>query len=389
MLPQHMSFLIHKIARLEASSCVTFNKPGIISVRHKADILAVMLARIDQSLFFRHFPDLRLRHAAQGEQRMCKLLLRQAVEHITLVFLFIDGFFQEELSVLFFDSGMAILNALPAGEWQYSCLGGVPAMMGNLRYGTSVIGVGTDESACVAVLARPDNPVFKTKGLNPKHPGVFGSPEDVRGKTILCTTVSSAHFALTAWLDAVGVKPTEVTIKNMDQPQALAAFENGIGDFVALWAPHMYAGTDKGWKVAGSAALCGKGTPLVLVADTKYADAHPEITAKFLSVYLRGVEHLRTTSVDDLIPEYQRFFFDWAGKTYSKELARLDLESHPAWDIKGQLALFDTSKGMSTVQQWQADTAQFFASIGSITPDELKKVENASYVTDKFLKLVK
>ncbi|MFQ9867804.1 MAG: hypothetical protein ACLRWP_13065 [Bilophila wadsworthia] len=107
-----------------------------------------------------------------------------------------------------------------------------------------------------------------------------------------------------------------------------------------------------------------QGHPLVLVADTKYADAHPEITAKFLSVYLRGVEHLRTTSVDDLIPEYQRFFFDWAGKTYSKELARMDLESTPAWDIKGQLALFDTSKGMSTVQQWQA-TAQFFASIAA------------------------
>ena len=44
---------------------------------------------------------------------------------------------------------------------------------------------------------------------------------------------------------------------------------------------------------------------------------------------------------------------------------------------------------MSTAQQWQADTARFFASIGSITPDELKKVESASYVTDKFLKLVK
>ena len=62
-----------------------------------------------------------------------------------------------DIDILFFDSGMAILNALPAGEWQYSCLGGVPAMMGNLRYGTSVIGVGTDESACVAVLARPQS----------------------------------------------------------------------------------------------------------------------------------------------------------------------------------------------------------------------------------------
>ena len=31
-----------------------------------------------------------------------------------------------DIDILFFDSGMAILNALPAGEWQYSCLGGVP-----------------------------------------------------------------------------------------------------------------------------------------------------------------------------------------------------------------------------------------------------------------------
>ncbi|MFR4119384.1 MAG: ABC transporter substrate-binding protein [Bilophila wadsworthia] len=164
-----------------------------------------------------------------------------------------------DIDILFFDSGMAILNALPAGEWQYSCLGGVPAMMGNLRYGTSVIGVGTDESACVAVLARPDNPVFKTKGLNPKHPGVFGSPEDVRGKTILCTTVSSAHFALTAWLDAVGVKPTEVTIKNMDQPQALAALAHrdlGCG-------PAHVRGTDKG-KRSPEAPPCAAKTPLVL-----------------------------------------------------------------------------------------------------------------------------
>ena len=294
-----------------------------------------------------------------------------------------------DVDILFFDSGMAILNALPAGEWQFACLGGVPAMMGNLRYGTSVIGVGTDESACVAVLARPDSPVFRTKGFNPDYPGVFGRPEDVRGKTILCTTVSSAHFALTAWLDALGVKSTEVTVKNMDQPQALGAFDNGIGDFVALWAPHMYAGTDKGWKVAGNAALCDKGTPLVLVADAKYAEAHPDVAARFLSVYLRGVERLRTASIDELIPEYQRFFFDWAGKTYSKELARLDLESHPAWNIEGQLGLFDASRGMSTVQKWQADTARFFASIGSITPDELRKVEKADYVTDKYLRLVK
>ena len=102
-----------------------------------------------------------------------------------------------DIDILFFDSGMAILNALPAGEWQYSCLGGVPAMMGNLRYGTSVMASAPTSPPASPCSAQPNNPVFKTKGLNPKHPGVFRSPEDVRGKTILCTTVSSAHFALT------------------------------------------------------------------------------------------------------------------------------------------------------------------------------------------------
>ena len=49
-----MSFLIYKIARLKAFAGVSFNKPCIISVRYKADILTIMLARIDQSLFFRY-----------------------------------------------------------------------------------------------------------------------------------------------------------------------------------------------------------------------------------------------------------------------------------------------------------------------------------------------
>lgn len=293
-----------------------------------------------------------------------------------------------DVELMMFDSGMAILNALPAGSWQFSCLGGVPGMMGNLRYNTIIIGNATDESPCVAVLARSDNAVFQHKGYNKDFPEIFGRPEDVRGKTFLVTTVSSAHFALTAYLDALGVKSSEVVIKNMDQPQALAAFENGIGDFVTLWAPHMYAGLGKGWKQVASAAQCGKGTPLVLVADPKFAEANPETTARFLKVYLRGLKYMQETDQEVLIPQYRRFFLEWAGKSYGEDLARLDLQTHPILNLKGQLALFDASAGMSKAQQWQAETALFFASIGSITNEELAQVKDAKYVTDKYLKLL-
>ena len=49
-----------------------------------------------------------------------------------------------------------------------------------------------------------------------------------------------------------------------------------------------------------------------------------------------------------------------------------------------QLALFDASKGMSTAQKWQSDIAKFFASVGSINKDELKKVENNNTLNCKF-----
>lgn len=294
-----------------------------------------------------------------------------------------------DIEILYFDSGMAILNSLPAGEWVFAGMGAVPAMMGNLRYDTYIIGNGNDESLTNSVLVRPDSPVMKTKGYNKDYPDVYGSPDTVRGKTFLCTTVSSAHFALSSWLKTLGLKDSDVTIKNMDQAQALAAFDNGIGDGVALWAPHMYTGEAKGWKIAANSRTCKEGQPIVLIAEKKYADANPEVVAKFLSVYLRSVNMLKSEPLESLVPEYQRFFLEWAGKNYSKELALQDLTTHPVYDLQEQLAMFDASKGESQAQHWQSQIAKFFAGVGRINQEELKKVESGSYATDKFLKLVK
>ena len=103
----------------------------------------------------------------------------------------------------------------------------------------------------------------------------------------------------------------------------------------------------------------------MIVADRKYADANPEVTARFLSVYMRAMNMLQNEPLESLVPEYRRFFLEWAGRDYPADLALLDL------------------------QYWQSEMARFFAEIGSINKDELKKVEDGSYATDKFLKLIK
>ncbi len=293
-----------------------------------------------------------------------------------------------DIEILYFSSGMDILNALPSGSWVFAGMGGVPAMMGNLRYGTSVIAIGNDESMTNSVLVRADSPIAKAKGYNKDYPEVLGSPETVKGKEFLTTTVSSAHYALSSWLKVLGLTDADVTIKNMDQAQALAAFDNGIGDGVALWAPHMYAGEDKGWRIVSDLNKCKVGNPIVLIADTKYAEANPEVAAKFLAVYLRAVNMLQKEPLENLVSEYQRFFLEWAGKNYNAKLSLTDLKTHPVFNLEEQLALFDESKGSSTAQQWQAAIAKFFASVGSINQDELAKVGDGKYATGKYLKLI-
>lgn len=288
-----------------------------------------------------------------------------------------------------FGSGSDILNALPSGQWVYAGMGAVPAMLGNLRYDTSIIALGNDESACNAVMVHPDSPIAKARGWNKDYPDVLGSPDTVKGKTFLVTTLSSAHYALSSWLDILGLTTSDIVIKNTNQARALELFEDKACDGVALWAPHMFVAADKGAVMAADMRAARKGNPVVLVADTAYAEKHPEVTAAFLGVYLRAVDRFKHTPAEELVAEYLRFYKTFVGQDYDEALALRDLQCHPLFTLEEQLALFDDADGPSQVQRWQSAIAVFFKAINRITAEESTKVEDGTYVTGKYLKLVK
>lgn len=294
-----------------------------------------------------------------------------------------------DLEINYFNSGMDIVNALPSGSWVVAGNGAIPGVYGGLRYDTYVIAIGNDESYTNGVLVRADSPIAKVKGWNPKYPDVLGSPETIKGKTFLCTTMSSPHMALSSWLHVFGLTDKDVVIKNMDQPQALAAFENGIGDGVSLWAPHLFVGMDKGWKLAGDIKNCGETLPIVIQADKKYADENPEVIAAFLRAYMRGINMLKNEPAETIDPLYRKFFMEWAGQDYTPEVSIKDIKTHPVFNYEEQLEVLDDSKGKSQAQQWQQYLAKFFTDLGRLTPEEYEKVKDANYVTPKFMKMVK
>ena len=130
-------------------------------------------------------------------------------------------------------------------------MGGVPAMMGNLRYGTSVIAIGNDESMTNSVLVRPDSPIAKVKGYNKDFPEVLGSPDTVKGKTFLTTTVSSAHYALSVWLRVLGLTEKDIVLKNMDQRRPQRLRRRHRGRRMSL-GPPCVCGEAKGWKLVAN-----------------------------------------------------------------------------------------------------------------------------------------
>ncbi|MDO5538365.1 MAG: ABC transporter substrate-binding protein [Desulfovibrionaceae bacterium] len=293
-----------------------------------------------------------------------------------------------DIELGFFNSGKDIMKARETSAWAFAGVSSVAGMLGALDNDISVIAVANDASLTNAVLVRKNSYIPDHKGENPLYPDVMGTPVLMKGKTFVTTTMSSAHYALGTWLEALGLKLSDVVVKDMNQSQALVAFENNLGDGVALRSPHLYVGADQGWVIVSSLKKCDAAAPTLLVADSKYAEANPEVTAKFLAIYLRAVDTIQTTDPEELAADYQRFFLQWAGKNYSKSLALYDLKSHPVFDLKDQLAMFDTSKGQSQIQAWETKIAEFFARNGLISDDQLKKASAGAYITDRYLKMV-
>lgn len=292
-----------------------------------------------------------------------------------------------ELKMIYFDSGMPQIEALPANQWDVGATGATPAIMAALRYGAYTIGIADNESMANVVMVRPDSPILKVKGANPKYPDIYGSSELVKGKTILCTTVSGGHYCLDKYLKALGLTEADVKIQNLEQAQAVAAFESGAGDMVVFWAPFMYTGMRKGWKVVATAQQVEAFFPLVLIANKKYADEHPEQVVKFLDVYFQQIDKMKKEGTA-LAETYKAFLNDWGGLDISKEDAELDIKLHPVFDLKEQLAMFDSSAGPSKMEKWMGEIAEFFAAQGKFSMEEKNKVMQSGFVTNKFIKML-
>jgi NitT/TauT family transport system substrate-binding protein len=285
------------------------------------------------------------------------------------------GWFKElglEVSFHYFAAGMSQVEAGIAGEWDVGAMGSPPALFGGVKYGLQTIGASiTQELIEWLLIKKEDQKAFKA---NPK--------EWIKGKTILVTTISTGHYQLLGNLKKWGLSEKDVKIVHMGPSGILSAFMAGEGDVYQAWAPWCYLLQSKGAVKIADGATGGITIPGAIVATPKFAKENPDLVAKWLQGYLRGVlyeyEHPGEAA------KYLQAYYKKLGLDIAYSSCLEEMRSEPKFPIYDQLRLMERHDGqLSKMDQYMSDLAGFFVSQGRL--DEAPDV--SKFITDKYMRI--
>lgn len=271
-----------------------------------------------------------------------------------------------------FPAGVPQIAAAASKSWDVGGTGGVPAVLGHVRFGLKTIGVSNDESAGNALLA---SRATAERFAN--------NPASIKGQTIVLTSNSTGDYAVQSCLKRYGLTKADVTIKNMGQAEIISAMSSGNADLGGLWAPNIYTLEEK----AGARVLCsgkegGAFVPGALIVRGDYAEQNPDNVAKFLAIYLRGWSWA-TANRNEAIAMMKKFY-EQGGTNISEASMRKEFETRPTFTLAQQLQNMDRARGASTTDGWFGSIGEFMKGTGAIPTVP----PSADYITDAFMKRV-
>jgi ABC-type nitrate/sulfonate/bicarbonate transport system substrate-binding protein len=271
-----------------------------------------------------------------------------------------------------FPAGVPQIAAAASKSWDVGGTGGVPAVLGHVRFGIKTIGVSNDESAGNALLVRKD-----------VADKIAKAPQSMKGQTIVLTSNSTGDYAVQSCLKKYGLAKADVTIKNMGQAEIISAMSSSNADLGGLWAPNIYTLEEKvGAKVLCSGKDGGVVVPGALIARGDYAEQNPENVAKFLAVYLRAWKWMNAHKPEAIA--MMKKFYEQGGVNISEASMKKEFDTRPTFDLQQQLARMDRSRGNSDMDVWFGQISIFMRGTGAVQTVP----QPTDFVTDAYMKRV-
>ena len=192
-----------------------------------------------------------------------------------------------KMEVTMFATGAPMNEALAADLWDVGAMGAA-AVTGVANYDEMIIGEVLESTDGLSVFVKPDSPIATAKGFNPSFPTVLGSPETVKGITVLTPVGTAQHFNVLKWLEKLGLEGSDVSVVNMDSVQAYQALKAGQCDAVALNVPTFFDAKSDGMVQVGNLADLGTRYVDMVVANRKAVEGKPELVQKYIDCLLEA-----------------------------------------------------------------------------------------------------
>ena len=193
----------------------------------------------------------------------------------TLLLLKAAGTLERQLAPLGFTvtwseflSGPPLLEAMNAGAIDFGITGETPPVFAQAA-GTPFVYLAADP------------PAPKGEGILVPAGSTIRTVADLRGKHVITTKGSNAHYCLVALLLKAGLKLSEVNISFLAPPDAFAAFRTGSVDAWCAWDP-LFAGAE-----LSGARLLADGSGVVpnhqfFLGRRAFAEANPRVIQALL-----------------------------------------------------------------------------------------------------------
>ena len=293
-----------------------------------------------------------------------------------------------DINMQIYQSGKEALQDFTVNNWFIGGLGAIPTLIGATEGNLSVIGIANNEAKANAIMVKPNSPMLAQKGANPDYPNVYGSANSVKGKSILATKASSAHYTVSMWLKALALTDKEAEIKDTPQDITIISYEHDKADAAALWAPYTFEGEKNGWKTIATARDVNAELPIFIVVNTAFSEQHPNVTKNFLAIYMRGIKWILSAPRKEVVGELQTYYKEVLRQDYTDAIVNLQFDTVEVFNLNAQKKLLAVTDEESTARKWQNDITDFFVSEGLLSKNDLKKISGSKYITPYFIDMI-
>jgi sulfonate transport system substrate-binding protein len=272
-----------------------------------------------------------------------------------------NGFRIENIT---FSMGAPMNEALGANQWDIATIGAA-AIFSVTSYDAKLIADIDFAGAGHDLYARPNDPMVKVKGYNPTYPNILGSPETVKGKTIICEVGTVYQMRALKWIEKLGLKANDVKITHMSYAQGWQAFKAGQGDVIALAYPQTYEAIQKGYIKVGSFKDLGVPYNDVLVVNKNSYTSKKAILVKFVKLLFRANDELEKNK--KLKQQKLQEWYAENGQKIDAAAVEFEVNNKP----------FITTKQAKTWKFGESTKqfAEFMASIGKLPVDKLPMLD--------------